>query len=182
LGADGWRGQGGFGGGGGWRSAQQGRLQVALYHTVYFRDQVLAQPGYPALDPLNGGATGSSGGQVRHEIEGQLGFTKSGLGVRLSADWKSATKVEGGAAPEDLSFSQIGTLNLRVWDSFGGQPKLVRAHPWLRGARVTLEATNLFDTRQSVHDGAGVTPTAYLPGYINPQGRVVELSLRKLFF
>lgn len=183
-GGDRWRSRGGGRGGGfgGYRGAQQGRLQVALYHTVYFRDQVLAQTGYPALDLLNGGATGSSGGQYRQEIEGQLGYTKSGLGIRFSADWKSATRVEGGAAPEDLAFSQIGTVNLRVWDSFSGQPKLVRAHRWLRGARVTLEVTNLFDTRQTVHDGLGATPAAYLPGYINPAGRVIVLHLRKLFF
>ena len=143
---------------------------------------MLAQNGYPVLDLLNGGAIGSTGGQYQQEIEGQFGFTKSGLGIRLSADWKSATKVEGGASPEDLSFSQIGTLNLRLWDTFSGQPKLVRAHRWLRGARVTLEVTNLFNTIQTVHDGEGTTPTAYLPGYMNPQGRLIELSLRKLFF
>jgi iron complex outermembrane receptor protein len=42
--------------------------------------------------------------------------------------------------------------------------------------------TNLFDARQTVHDGFGATPTAYLPGYMNPAGRVIELSVRKLFF
>jgi hypothetical protein len=73
-------------------------------------------------------------------------------------------------------------LNLRLWNSFAGQPKLLRAHRWLRGARVTLEVTNLFNAIQTVHDGFGATPTAYLPGYVNPQGRVIELSLRKLFF
>jgi hypothetical protein len=143
---------------------------------------VLATSGSPTLDLLNGGATGSGGGQVRHELEGQLGFTKSGFGVRVSADWKSSTRVEGGTQASDLSFSQIGTLNLRLWDNFGAQPKVVKAHPWLRGARLTLEANNIFDSRQTVHDGAGTTPLAYLPGYVNPTGRVVELSVRKLFF
>jgi outer membrane receptor protein involved in Fe transport len=58
----------------------------------------------------------------------------------------------------------------------------VRKWRWLRGARLTLEATNLFDVRQSVHDAAGATPLAYQPGYMNASGRVVELSVRKLFF
>ncbi len=180
--AGGGGGGGGRGGFGGFGGGQQGRFQVALYHTVYFRDQVLAATGVPTLDLLNGGATGSSGGQYRHELEGQLGFTKSGFGIRTSADWKSATKVEGGTQASDLSFSQIGTLNLRLWDNFGSQPKVVKAHPWLRASRLTLEANNLFDTRQTVHDGTGTTPLAYLPGYINPTGRTVELSIRKLFF
>ena len=96
---------------------------------------------------------------MRHELEGQLGFTKNGYGVRVSANWKSATKVEGGTPTEDLIFSQIATANLRLWDNFGVQPKLVKAHPWLRGARLTLEVNNLFDTRPQLNLIRNALPT-----------------------
>jgi hypothetical protein len=173
---------GGGGGYGRFRGARQGRFQVALYHTVFFQDRILAAPGLPALDLLNGGAVGAGGGQFRHEVEGQLGWFKSGFGVRVSANWKSATKVEGGTPASDLDFADLGTLNLRLWDNFGAQPELVRKWRWLRGSRVTFEVVNLFDTRQGVRDALGATPLAYQPAYLNPAGRTVQIHLRKLFF
>jgi hypothetical protein len=179
-GGGGGRGGGGFGGFN--RGQQQGRFQIALYHTVYFEDTIHARPGFPAFDLLNGAASGSNGGQVRHELEGQLGYTRSGLGLRFSADWKSATKVDGGTPAGDLDFSEIATLNMRLWDNFGAQPAVVRRWRWLRGARATLEVNNLFNEIQTVHNALGQAPLSYLPAYVNPTGRTVELSLRKLFF
>jgi len=33
-----------------------------------------------------------------------------------------------------------------------------------------------------VHDATGQTPLSYQPAYLNPAGRTVSLSVRKLFF
>jgi outer membrane receptor protein involved in Fe transport len=41
--------------------------------------------------------------------------------------------------------------------------------------------TNAFDRRQSVHDANGATPTAFEPGFLDPLGRVLALTLRKVF-
>ena len=41
---------------------------------------------------------------------------------------------------------------------------------------------NLPDQRVRVRDGLGGTPLSYQPGYIDPTGRTVTLSIRKLFF
>ena len=175
----------GFGGGGG---AQNGRLQFAIYHTVFFQDDILIRPGVPTLDLLNGSAMGGNGGQPRHEVEAQFGFTEKGLGARLSADWKSGTSVHGGvgggpgAAAGDLTFSDIARINLRLFADLGAQRNLVQQHRWLRGSRVTLSITNLFDQRIQVKDANGVTPLSYQPAYLDPAGRVVKLSIRKLFF
>jgi hypothetical protein len=167
---------GGFGGG--------GRFQIAVYHTVYFVDREIVTPGGPTLDLLNGAAASSTGGQYRNEVEGQLGATLFGFGGRLSADWRSATFVKGGASSStgDLFFSDITTINLRLFDNLGQQPWMVKAHPWLRGARVTLNITNLFDQRIGVRDGAGATPIGYQGGYLDPIGRAITLDVRKLFF
>ena len=179
-------GGGGFGGGGfGGRGSQQGRFQVAVYHTVYFTDTILVRRGGPLFDLLNGAAAGSTGGQPRHEVEGQLGYLQNGLGVRLSADWKSATRVDGGTtvgATGPLDFSDLATVNLRVFDNLGAQPAVVKALPWARGMRLTLSLTNLFDARQSVHDALGRTPLTYQPAYLDPTGRVIQVGVRKLFF
>ena len=176
-------GRGGFGGGG-FGQQTTGQFQIALYHTVIFKDQYLVRPGGPVLDLLGGSPAGGSGGQYQHEIEAQIGYTDRGYGVRMSADWKSATQVTGGAIGEtgDLEFSSVATINLRLWDDFAQQRNLVMRYPILRGTRVTLNINNLFDQAIKVKDTAGLTPLIYQSAYLNPAGRVMSLSLRKLFY
>jgi hypothetical protein len=159
-------------------------LQFAVYHTWHFTDRVLVQQGGPALDLLNGDATGGSGGQPRHELEGQAGYSNNGIGVRLSTNWQSATRVNGGtpANPQTLRFSDLGTANLRLFADLGQRLELIKKHPWLRGTRVAFSIDNLFDARQRVTDASGTVPVAYQPDYLNPLGRTVRISVRKLFF
>ena len=182
-------GRGYGGGGGGGRSGPGrgfggGRLQFAIYHTIYFKDRQVIRPGVPDLDFLNGAPIGETGGQYRNEIEAQAGFTLYGVGARLSADWRSATTVTGasGVPGDDLNFSDLGTINFRVFDFLGQQPPVVARFPWLRGSRVTLNIVNLFDQRIRVRDANGVTPLIYQSAYLNPAGRTITLSLRKLFY
>ena len=47
---------------------------------------------------------------------------------------------------------------------------------------MTLNVTNLFDQRITVRDAAGATPLIYQSAYLDPAGRTVRLSLRKLFY
>jgi hypothetical protein len=184
----------GFTGGGGGRGGGRGfgfgldrpgagRLQVAVYHTIYFKDQLIVAPGGPTLDLLNGAPSSSTGGQYRNEVEGQVGFTLGTYGARFSADWKSATFVDGqGAATGNLYFSSLTTLNLRLFDNLGQDRLLVKRYPLLKGVRVSLNMTNLLDDRITVRNGAGVTPLSYQAGYIDPVGRAVSLNIRKLFY
>jgi iron complex outermembrane recepter protein len=189
-GQGGWRGggggRGGFGGGGGGRGAGAGRLQLALYHTWHFTDSVLIRPGVPELDFLDGSAGGSRGGRPRHELEFQGGLFRNGLGARLTANWQSGTfvrggPVTGGGTGDDLFFDDFATVNLRLFADLGLQP-FAREHPFLRGMRVSLSIDNLLDSRQQVRDRLGATPLSYQPGYLDPLGRSVRLSVRKLFF
>jgi outer membrane receptor protein involved in Fe transport len=48
--------------------------------------------------------------------------------------------------------------------------------------RVSLNIENLLDTRVEVQDALGQTPTNFQPFLVDPLGRTVRLSLRKLFF
>jgi outer membrane receptor protein involved in Fe transport len=41
---------------------------------------------------------------------------------------------------------------------------------------------NLFNARPEVRDAAGITPLGYRPDELDPLGRSVTLSIRKLFF
>lgn len=182
--------QGGAGGGGrgyrgggfGGRGQGGGRIQFAVYHTWNFTNRLLVADGGPSLDLLNGDAISSSGGQSRHQVEGQAGYVNNGLGARLSLNYQSPTRVNGLTSAETLAFSDLTTLDLRLFADLGGRLDWVRAHPWMRGARVTLSVGNLFNQRQRVRDADGTTPVSYQPGYLDPLGRSVRLSVRKLFF
>ena len=58
----------------------------------------------------------------------------------------------------------------------------MRKAPWLRGTRISFGVDNLFDDRIDVRSRAGDTPLNYQPDLIDPVGRRVEVSIRKLFF
>lgn len=171
------RGRGGGGRGGG------GRLQFGLFHTWHLTERILIDRSLPALDLLDGDATGSNGGQPRHEVQGQFGYTNNGLGARLSANWQSATRVDGalGASDSTLRFGDLATVDLRLFANLGQMPSLVRKHPFLRGSRVSLSADNLFNARQKVTDTTGATPVRYQPAYLDPLGRTISINFRKMF-
>ncbi len=187
-------GRGGFGGGGGGPGGPgglfggggtpQGRLQMAIYHTIFFQDQLLVRPGGPLLDLLKGAASGANGGQPQQQVEAQLGYTYANLGARMSANWLSGTTVNSGAASTlgNLTFSDIATFNIRFFANAGAMRSLVQKHPFLRGTRITLNITNLLDQRIKVTDANGQTPISYQPAYLDPTGRAVTLQVRKLFF
>lgn len=171
---------GGFGRGPGGRGT---RLQLALYHTIHLRERILVFEGGPELDLLNGDAIGSSGGQSRHEVQAQAGLTHNGLGARLSASWQSETTVNGGATgAQTLRFSDLATFNLRLFANLGQQQALTSRIPFLRGSRLSFSVTNIFNSRQHVTDVNGDTPVSYQPAYLDPLGRSVRISFRKLFF
>ena len=160
-----------------------GRLQLAVHHTVYFQDDQLVRAGGPRLNLLGGDPASTFGGQPRHEIEAQAGVARSGVGVRLSADWLSATTVHdaSGLPASDLIFSSVLRFDVRLFANLDSVPGLDRRYPWLRGSRVTLSVTNLFDERVQVRDAAGATPLAYQAAYLDPIGRTVRISFRKAF-
>ena len=190
FGGGGFGGGRGFGGGGaggrfGGGAAQAGgRLQFALYHTVHLVNRVRVSASGPVLNLLNGDTVSNGAGQPRHEVEAQAGYNNNGLGVRLSANWQSATLVNGGTggAAQTLDFGSLATVNLRFFADLGQRLDLLKTHPWLRGTRVVLSVDNLFEERQRVTDQNGVTPFAYQGAYLDPLGRSVRLSVRKLFF
>jgi hypothetical protein len=173
-------GGGGFGGGRFGGGRQGGRLQFSLTHTLNLRDEVIIRPGVPELDYLHGDAFGSSGGRPRHEIEAQAGWSNNGLGARLSANWRSGTSVDSAQAGS-LRFSPLATFDLRLFANLGERFDLVAKHPWLRGTQVRFEVRNLFDAKPKVRDAAGEVPFSYQPDLLDPLGRTVGISIRKLF-
>lgn len=177
--------RGGFGGGG-FGGGRAGRAQLSVFHTWRLEDTIRVRPGVPELDLLDGSAVGARGGRPGHEIEFNAGYNRHGIGVRLNGTWESGTTIlanPGGApSPEDLSFGSLFTANLRVFADLSQQRSLVQRVPFFRGSRVTLAVNNLFNQRLDVRDAIGTVPIGYQPGLLDPLGRSVRLSFRKLFF
>ena len=167
------------GGGGGFFGGSRGRLTFSLTDTLTFVDKVTIASGLN-LDFLHGDAAGQTGGTPRHQIEARAGWSNNGLGVRLGANWRSGTTVNT-LTGDNLRFSPLGTFDLRMFANLGDMPELTVKHPWLRGAQIRLEANNLFDAKPKVRGAAGNMPINFQPDLLDPLGRTIMISFRKLF-
>jgi hypothetical protein len=173
-GPGGGRGFGRFGGG-----RNGGRLTFSLTDTVTLVDNVTIRDGLK-LDYLHGDAIGQTGGQPRHSVEARAGYFNNGLGARLSANWRSGTEVTT-ATGDNLHFSPLATFNLRLFANLGQRFDLVAKHPWLRGTSVQFEVDNIFDAKPNVRDAFGKVPIGFQPDLLDPLGRTVGITIRKLF-
>ena len=175
---------GGFGGGGRgggfFGRGNRGRLTFSLTDTITLVDKVEIGPGVPEIDYLHGDAASQNGGTPKHLVEAQAGYFNNGIGARMSANWRSPTRVNE-LSGDDLRFSSLATFNLRFFANPGDIPEIVVKHPWLRGSQVQFRVDNILNSRPQVRDAAGRVPTSYQPDLLDPLGRTVMISFRKLF-
>lgn len=174
-------GRSGFGGG-----SPGKRLQFSLAHTIKLRDEIRIAPALQPLDLLSGDAIGPFGGTPEHRVDLDGGWFNNGAGMRITASWQSATTLRGGPGQSggttpDLRFSGLATINLRLFLNFDQRKKLVEQMPFLKGSRIRLRIDNITNAIRDVRDNSGATPLRYQPGYLDPVGRTIELSFRKLF-
>lgn len=183
AGAEAQGGRGGPGGGGGrfgrFGGRNGGRLFFSLTDTITLVDEVTIRDGLK-LDYLRGDAAGQAGGRPRHQVEARAGYFNNGLGARLSGNWRSATQVTS-ATGDELHFSPLATFDLRLWANLGQKYDLVAKHPWLRGTSVRFEVDNVFDSKPKVRNALGTVPLGYQPDLLDPLGRTVSITFRKLF-
>jgi hypothetical protein len=176
-GGRGFGGRGGGGGGGLFGGGNRGRLTLSLTDTITFVDKVTIAPGL-ALDYLHGDAAGASGGTPRHLVEARAGYFNNGLGARLSSNYRSGTRVDS-LTGDDLRFSPLATFDLRLFANPGDIPEMVVKHRWLRGTQVQFTVANIFDAKPRVHGAADDGP--FQPDLLDPLGRTIGISIRKLF-
>jgi len=173
-------------GGGGGRGGPpmqpgQGRFNISLYHTIRLQDEITIADGLPVIDLLDGGATSSRGGSPRNELQLVTGVFRNGFGGFMFANWREGTRVDGGTGP-DLNFADQTTVNLNIFMDLNQRAGWVAKYPILKGTRIQFGIQNLFDTRPEASVASGEVPTNYQPDYLDPQGRVVSLTLRKILF
>lgn len=161
----------------------QGLFNLSLTHTWRVQDEVVIRDGLAPLDLLDGDSISGSGGQSRHEVQLQAGAFRNGYGAFLNANWKSGTTVEGDAlGSPDLEFSDRTTVNLFAFADLSQRKSLVARFPFLDGTRVGVGVQNLFDDRVSATSSDGARPVNYQADYLDPQGRVFRINLRKILF
>lgn len=160
----------------------QGLFNLSLTHTWRLKDEAVIRDGLPTLDLLNGDSLSGDGGDPRHEVTLQAGASRRGLGGFVNAKWQSGTDVSGGVSGTDLRYHDLATVNLMLFANLGQRREWVQHRPWLRGMRVGFGVTDLFDARQKVTSANGVVPVTYQPDYLDPQGRLLRFSVRKILF
>ena len=159
------------------------RWNLSLYHTYRIQEEILIRPGVPELDLLGGSATGGNGGAARHELELSAGVFHKGLGFRLQGNYRTGSRVDGNAllGTGDLRFGDLATLTAFAFVDLDQQKSVVKALPFLKGSRLTLRVDNVLNDVIDVRDQNGIVPLSYQPGFLDPRGRVFELSFRKRF-
>jgi len=163
--------------------ARRGSAQISLSYTQRLQDEISLAPGLSTLDLLGGDSLFDTGAAARHELELAIGANRDGFGGRLVTNCRSGSRGSGSTVTQqgDLDFSSLTTINLRLFVDLGLQ-RWAQNYPSLRGARVSLVVGNLFNERQSVRSQNGIVPIIYQPDLLDPQGRAIRITFRKVFF
>jgi TonB dependent receptor-like, beta-barrel len=157
-----------------------GRLTFSLTDSLTLDDRAVVRSDLAELDYLHGAAIGQTGGQPRHQVQAQAGWSNHGVGARIGANWRSATDVET-ITGDMLHFSPVATFDLRLFANVGQDLAIVAKHPWLAGSSIRFEVGNIFNTQPKVRNAAGDIPIGYAPEMLDPLGRTVMISIRKQF-
>lgn len=159
------------------------RVFFDLYHTWYIRDTVrLARTG-PTLDLLDGDAIDFLGGRRQHRIDLIGGVYRSGLGIRMKANWNSSTSLIDVTpdGEQKIRFGDYAVVDVSFFANLAETFSISKKATWLKNTRVTFEVSNLFNQRPSAETASGSTPLRFQNTLLDPIGRTFSLSFRKVF-
>lgn len=154
------------------------RLNLSVFHTLRLRDRLLVREGLPRLDFLDGSVAGIGGGRARNAIEAQASVGAGGLGARINGNFEGGSRIRT-TSGDLLTFSPLARFDLRLFADLG---QLMPRKRWTAGTRLSLQFSNVFDSRVRVRrGGAGAIPDGLQAAYLDPLGRSVKFSLRRVF-
>lgn len=145
--------------------------------SLKFSDLLQLRPGAPELDVLHGD-TITGGGMARAFGYAYGGVNYLGNGMAFDAWYGGGNRVRNADPAADLRFSAIFKLNMSAYVSVH---HFLKHQEWTRKLQLKVEVGNVTDGRQRVRNGNGEVPNRFQPDYLDPIGRTVRLSLRKLF-
>lgn len=164
-------------------------VSVSLYHTWRLTEDFQLQEDGEAFDLLGGSALRRQGGEAEHEVQLRLSGRVKNYGGRftLNQETGSTINIDSLGASQgrggDLTFDPLTTADLRLYYDLGrranGRP--VPRGSLKSGLRLSFDINNIGDSKQSVSNTIGQTPFGYEGDALDPQGRTVMFSLRKIF-
>jgi len=153
-------------------------LYVGMAITPLLHDSLRLRPGSPVLNLADGDTYDAGATRRRMGVYSWTGLNYKSMGLNINEQWISGIHIRGGAPQSDLHFAPLLKLDLNLYTSLDSW--FPKTH-WARKTNLVLAIDNPFDQRQRVHDGTGATPNRYQPDYLDPLGRTVKLTVRKLF-
>jgi hypothetical protein len=144
---------------------------------IRFSDRLQLRPGTAVLDLLRGdSATGGPTPRVTSYFF--AGFNYLGNGASIDGWYQASGRVRGDVPASNLFLSPVFKLNLHGTLSVH---HFLRKVDWTRHLQLKLDVENLIYVRENVHDQNERTPSRFQPDLLDPIGRTVKLTLRKLF-
>ncbi|MEN2785605.1 hypothetical protein ACFOKI_11670 [Sphingomonas qilianensis] len=158
-------------------AAERVFFYVGAGPSIKFSDRLQLMPGAPTLDLLRGD-TVTGGGSPRLSSYAYGGISHRGTGGTFDFWYGGANRVRNADRAANLRFAAIFKLNMGV---FVGLDRLLPKQDWARKLQLKIDISNVTDARQSVRDGNGRVPNRFQRDYLDPVGRTISLTLRKLF-
>lgn len=161
------------------------RLFVNLNYTFLLRDRLRITQNSEQLSLLDGFALSRSGGSPRHDLRLSAGVFRRGLGLRGDLSLRSDSSItylesDNPRQASSLRFRYKPILNLQIF--LNPQDRIVGNVPnSLQNLQISLRIDNAFASRPKVVDETGNTPFLFKPAFLDPLGRSVSLTARKVF-
>jgi hypothetical protein len=106
---------------------------------------------------------------------GGIGYLGNDFG--FNGWYQGSDRVRSDIPASDLTFSPLFKLNLSFAISVH---HFTPREQWTRHLQVKIEVENVTNARVHVHDRNGLEPSRFQPELLDPIGRTVKLTLRKL--
>ncbi len=142
-----------------------------------FSDRLQIKPGSAEFDLLRGD-TISGYGTARASGYAYGGINYLGHGLTFDMWYGGASRARSPNPAADLRISPILKANIGSTISL---ERVLKHEDWARTLQLKLDINNVSDARPRVRDGNGDLPNRFQRDYLDPVGRMVTLSLRKLF-
>ena len=160
---------------------QGGRLSFSLRHDWLLEDRLELASGIAPIDYVGRSAGGRQTGGAEHRIAARATLSMRETGGRLRVRWEDRTRSFPDASGiVGLRTSDLATVDVEVFHSFGPRSAWVQRMPWLARARISVGVDNLLGEKLRVRDMLGVTPAGSSADELDPLGRVVYAEFRRL--
>jgi hypothetical protein len=145
--------------------------------TIKFSDRLQLRPGAPTLDLLSGDSV-TSWKTARVSGYFYAGIGQLGNSISIDGWGDGGGRVRNPVAASDLYFSPLFHADVHATLSVH---HFLRKQAWTKHLQLKLDIEKLINFRQKVHDRNGLVPNQYQPDLLDPVGRTVKFTIRKLF-